>query len=346
MKKLLSVIIPCHNINPIFFARTMKSIFMQDIGMKCIEIILVDDCSDDGKTFYILSEYENTYPNDIKIIQLQENLRQGGARNVALRYASGDYIAYCDADDWFEKDAFSIALELANREDADIVQFGYERVYEYNHPKERHLNYQDINVGVYNLQKADDRKKFLMKEHSQVCWNRIYKKTMLIDNDVRFAEHIVYEEVPFTFIAFLYAKKIVICDVPLYYYFQNSESTMNSRPFASVLPDMQRSYLQYLQKVRTDGLYETYMDEVVFFFWTGYFFLPLLYKAKYGDSFFSLDEFRRMQAVIKSFDVLITDNKYFLERFSDCIILGQLAYIDFDKSGLMEVAEALKTLSF
>ena len=65
----------------------------------------MDDASDDeGATWALLEEFERAYPESIMIIHLEENLRQGGARNVALGYATGEYLAFVDADDFVEKD--------------------------------------------------------------------------------------------------------------------------------------------------------------------------------------------------------------------------------------------------
>ena len=59
------------------------------------------------------------------IIHLEENLRQGGARNVALGYATGEYLAFVDADDFVEKDFLEKVYRRAVENDADIVQFDY-----------------------------------------------------------------------------------------------------------------------------------------------------------------------------------------------------------------------------
>ena len=88
--------------------------------------IFVDDASDDaGETWALLEEFERAYPESIMIIHLEENLRQGGARNVALGYATGEYLAFVDADDFVEKDFLEKVYRRAVESEADIVQFDY-----------------------------------------------------------------------------------------------------------------------------------------------------------------------------------------------------------------------------
>ena len=77
------------------------SLVQQTIGIDQIELIFVDDASTDkDATWNMLQEFERAYPESIMILKLEENMRQGGARNVALQYATGDYIAFVDADDF------------------------------------------------------------------------------------------------------------------------------------------------------------------------------------------------------------------------------------------------------
>ena len=67
--------------------------------MSELELIFVDDAStDDGATYAMLQEFERAYPEQILVIHLEENMRQGGARNIALQYASGEYIAFVEME--------------------------------------------------------------------------------------------------------------------------------------------------------------------------------------------------------------------------------------------------------
>ena len=95
--KIVSVIVPCHNAAK-WLPQCFLSLVQQSIGMDALELIFVDDASDDaGETWALLEEFERAYPESIMIIHLEDNLRQGGARNVALGYATGEYLAFVDA---------------------------------------------------------------------------------------------------------------------------------------------------------------------------------------------------------------------------------------------------------
>lgn len=96
----VSVIIPCFNATK-YLPKCFMSLVQQTIGISQIELIFVDDAStDDGSTWNMLQEFERAYPESIMILKLEENMRQGGARNIALQYATGEYIAFVDADDF------------------------------------------------------------------------------------------------------------------------------------------------------------------------------------------------------------------------------------------------------
>ena len=89
--------------------------------------IFVDDAStDNNKTWEMLTDIERAFPESIIILKLEKNLRQGGARNIALKYASGEYIAFVDADDFVSTNYFLEAYNIAKTYNCDIVQFEYD----------------------------------------------------------------------------------------------------------------------------------------------------------------------------------------------------------------------------
>lgn len=127
MKKV-SVIVPCYNA-ALYLDKCMEHLLKQTIGINNIEIILVDDAStDNGATWKIIMKYEQLYPDAIIAIPLEQNLRQGGARNVGLVYAGGEYLMFCDADDWLAPEAMEHLYKRAKEYDADVVQFQMKEV--------------------------------------------------------------------------------------------------------------------------------------------------------------------------------------------------------------------------
>lgn len=96
-----SIIIP-HRNSPQLLQRCIESIPIRND----IEIIVIDDFSDkkriDTQLFPRLNQ-ENTY-----LIHLPENRGAGYARNIGLQKASGKWLVFADADDYFLPDAFAI----------------------------------------------------------------------------------------------------------------------------------------------------------------------------------------------------------------------------------------------
>ena len=112
MDKKFSIIIPCYSTHN-YLDVCVNSLLKQTIGFDSLEIIFIDDNSNDnGHTVNKLKEYENKYPDNIVLILNDENMGPGGCRNIALEYASGEYIAYLDSDDWIDDDALENEMEI------------------------------------------------------------------------------------------------------------------------------------------------------------------------------------------------------------------------------------------
>lgn len=94
MKKV-SVIVPCHNAAK-WLPQCFLSLVQQSIGIDGLELIFVDDASDDeGATWALLEEFERAYPESIMIIHLEENLRQGGGPERGARLCDGGVSCVC-----------------------------------------------------------------------------------------------------------------------------------------------------------------------------------------------------------------------------------------------------------
>lgn len=225
MKKV-SVIIPCFNATK-YLPKCFMSLVQQTIGISQIELIFVDDAStDDGSTWNMLQEFERAYPESIMILKLEENMRQGGARNIALQYATGEYIAFVDADDFVADNFLLETYEKAKESDADIIQFEY---FYYTDRLGAVDSGRNVTPEVIKISSVSERKKFLISEKvTYGCWNKLYRHDLLKKAHTSYAEHVIYEEPLFVYPLLYFADKIVILNDAYYYYRQNDAGTMRN----------------------------------------------------------------------------------------------------------------------
>lgn len=110
MKKKVSVVVPCYNAAR-YLKKCTEYLLCQTIGIENMEVILVDDAStDDGETWKVITEFEARYPDSILAVSLGQNMRQGGARNVGVSYASGEYLVFAMPMTGFWKRHWSIVM--------------------------------------------------------------------------------------------------------------------------------------------------------------------------------------------------------------------------------------------
>lgn len=120
----VSVILPIYD-EERYLEQCLDSIC--DQTYKGIEIICVDDGSKD-RSPQILEEYAQK-DSRIKIIT-QKNRFAGAARNKGMEYASGKYLSFLDADDYYAPDMIEKMVQKAEENSADIVICRYEQFYE------------------------------------------------------------------------------------------------------------------------------------------------------------------------------------------------------------------------
>lgn len=112
----VSIIVPCFKVDK-YIDRCMESIVNQTL--KYIEIILVDDLSPDN-TPCKCDEWAKK-DSRIIVVHKKENEGLGFARNTGLQYAHGEYVAFLDSDDWFERDMMERLYNECIKENLDVI---------------------------------------------------------------------------------------------------------------------------------------------------------------------------------------------------------------------------------
>jgi len=118
----VSVIVPVYNAEP-YLCKCLDSIVNQTL--KDIEIICVNDCSPDN-SLTILRKYAEK-DNRIRILDLEKNLGEAGARNSGLAAASGEYAGTVDPDDYIDLNYYEKLYLKAIETKADIVHANIKR---------------------------------------------------------------------------------------------------------------------------------------------------------------------------------------------------------------------------
>ncbi|HHW95880.1 glycosyltransferase family 2 protein [Myxococcota bacterium] len=104
----VSVIVPVFNAGTAL-QDCVKAIVASDF--KPHEVILVDDCSTDSKTIFLLDSLQKEFSRLVKVVKLKKNSGPGVARNSGAAAANGDLLFFCDADTRLDKKALGIFVK-------------------------------------------------------------------------------------------------------------------------------------------------------------------------------------------------------------------------------------------
>lgn len=210
----ISVIIPVYNVEN-YLKKCLDSITNQTL--EDMEIICIDDGSTDSSPD-ILKEYSKK-DKRIKIIT-KENEGQATARNLGIKEAKGEYIAFIDSDDFIEPEMLEKLYTKAKDNNLDIAMC---KIATYdNQTKEIKDNVWYYMLGVFRDFEMDifshkDTKEFTCNI-SVTPYNKIYKTSLLKENSILFPEGLIFEDEKFFFDTYLRAKRVSIVDEFLYYY--------------------------------------------------------------------------------------------------------------------------------
>lgn len=265
MKKI-SVIIPCYNVES-YVDQCIESIVMQTCGIGNLEIILVDDCSTDG-TLKKLQKWEQRYPDDIVLIPLEKNVKQGGARNIGLQYVSCEYISFIDSDDWIDQEMYEKMLQKMVLYHCDVVSCGMYR------------NAVDGEIMVFTCNEKDayyEQKKNVIEGGTDlpdipggiVC--RIYNASFLKNIHVLFPEGLKYEDNYWGNISDLYLHSEYLMKECFYHYRENPSSTTLSRNDYSHFDRLTIEVMK-LQKYKELGIYEKNKTKYDYYFMFLYYY--------------------------------------------------------------------------
>lgn len=198
-----------------YLPKCLESLIKQTL--KDIEIICVNDGSMDN-SLAILKEFASK-DSRIKII---DNQHQGVAktRNTGIEQSTGEYIGFVDSDDYIDIDFFEKLYNSATKSNSDIAIASilkhkkFFNIYNAKYTKEETaITIQD------KIKLCEDKKHFFF-----YAWNKIYHSGFIKENNIKFSEGQIYEDVMFAIKALYYSNKIISVYGTKYHYIEHENS--------------------------------------------------------------------------------------------------------------------------
>ena len=309
MDKKLSIIVPVYNmaaegkLNYCLDSLTGQTIR----GVYDYEILCVDDASTD-ESLEILLDYEKRYPELVRVIANPVNMRQGGAKNEALKVAEGEWIGFIDSDDWVSPDYYEKLLKRAEETGADLVGCDYSLV-----------DHHTFEVGKVIVNNTPDQTGELTKEKHQSLFIRpgsmvlkIYKHNVIRENRLDFPEHIFYEDNCAGPLWSLYFQHFERVEEPLYYYYQHAVSTVHHITEAKCRDRVRAAELLYTGCLDR-GFLEEYHEEIEYRF-TELYYAITLFSYLGGVEHPKLSFVRQLRRGVEEHFPEFSKNRYYLER--------------------------------
>ena len=211
IEKKVSIIVPVYNVEK-YIDKCVRSLLHQDY--KNIEVILVDDGSPDNSGAII----DELKAEDNRIVTIHQNNKGvSSARNAGLSVATGEYVTFVDGDDWIVANYVTYFVKLMEESGCDIAM-----------NKNNYSTNQGIssdNCYVISSEKAIEW--IYLGNIFVAVWNKMYRRSILERNNVRFNEEIWYGEgMLFNIELLQYTKNVAIGEKSVYHQTFNPDSAM------------------------------------------------------------------------------------------------------------------------
>jgi len=237
-KPKVSVIVPVYNTAQ-YLNRCLDSIINQSLDE--IEILVFDDYSTDESVNIIHGFLKKS--NKIVFIQNDENVGLGAIRNLGVQRANGKYIMFVDSDDWIDINACETLYQIAEKNELEIIVGKYQENFgekpqklEYNLNTEIEINNGETFIKQY--------------EFTSYVWDKFWLKEHLIAHNLKNEEGRYCEDVSFTLVALLLAKRIASIEYRfIYYYIPNPTSMSRMVPTDKHLRDRLWALSYLMEKI-------------------------------------------------------------------------------------------------
>ena len=225
-RPFISVVMPIYNA-----AKYLNNIFEDVLNQTYDnwELIAVNDCSRDesGKICDAFAKRDER----IRVLHLTENAGAGNARNQGIDLAKGEYVTFVDADDDIELDLYKKVHDVLKQHPVDVVGWGL--VEEYFDKKEQLVSRNELLFPeTFCADKGEVQKTVLLLEQKTLLgyqWNKVYKRELLVNHNIRFESAVLYEDYFFNLEVMKHAQSMYMLNEALYHYKKRVNDSITTR---------------------------------------------------------------------------------------------------------------------
>ena len=213
----ISVIMSLFNVDK-YMRQAIGSVLNQTLEE--IELICIDDGSSDY-TLQIARAYEQK-DKRVKVLTYSDSKGQAFARNRGMDIAKGKYICFVDGDDWIENNMLEKLYNQAEKDNTEVTCCAAALYNQITGKTDYTNSYYNLNLIPTSFDNRvfspDETKDLLTGSINVALWNKIYRTDFMNENNLRFPEYFIYEDMPFFYDVWFKAKRISIIRDFLYYY--------------------------------------------------------------------------------------------------------------------------------
>lgn len=254
----VSVILPVYGVAQ-FIEDCTRSLMAQTL--QDMEFIFVDDHGPDNSIELAKKVVEGTpRQSQFKFLKPERNLGAGMARNYAIPYAKGEYIAFVDSDDTVDAHMFESLYVEAKRMDADLCCCQMQKYF-------MDGTTGDImqNPHVEAGELTHDKRSYILTHYVSLFASFLFRSALIRDNNISFPEDRSADDSFFVSCAWMTAKSIAYVDRPFYHYLIRPGSvctTKDSNKFQKRI----NVFNKLINYSKEHGVYEDYRDELDFMY--------------------------------------------------------------------------------
>jgi glycosyltransferase involved in cell wall biosynthesis len=311
----VSIIIPVYNVEK-FIGKCTQSLLAQTLDD--MEVFFVDDhCPDNSMEVARQCVADSPRKDQFHFIQTPHNMGAGMARNYALPQTTGEYIAFVDSDDWVEPTMFEDLYERARKNDSDLCYC--QAIKDFDDGKSSEiLKNPDMAEGEI----THDKRAFFLTHYVSLFWTFIYKRSLIMDNDIRYPEERCADDSFFVSCCLFTAQSSAHVDKPFYHYLIRANSIVTTKN-----PTKYKKRITVFNKLmdfaKNKGVYEEFKPEIDFLYIKkGYLVSAFNYVMNVDKP--CKEELKRIQQEVEQLIPGYRQNCYFCQnkaaRFSDFMV--------------------------